>query len=87
MDIKKCTGWNYRVFLKKQPAVEGLDSDISIFEIGEAYYDENGSPSALADRAEPFSESLAGLKWTLEKMLEACEKPIIDYNTGEEIIP
>jgi len=23
-----------------------------------------------------------GLKWTLAKMVDACNKPVIDYNTG-----
>jgi hypothetical protein len=28
--------------------------------------------------------ALEVLKWTLSKMAEACNKPVIDYNTGEE---
>jgi hypothetical protein len=32
----------------------------------------------------PISDDIEGLKWTLSKMVEACNKPVIDYNTGEE---
>ena len=32
-----------------------------------------------------IADSLDGLKWTLNKMMESCDKPIIDENNGEEI--
>jgi hypothetical protein len=33
----------------------------------------------------PLSDDVEGLQWNLEKMIEACKKPVIDYNTGEEL--
>jgi hypothetical protein len=35
--------------------------------------------------AHPLSDDLEGLRWNLERMMEACKKPVIDYNTGEEV--
>ena len=77
--------WNHRVF-KLVNNHEYLDKPEILFEIREVFYDENGDVSAIAaDWPDVIADSLEGLKLTLNKMLESCDKPIIDYNTGEEI--
>lgn len=75
--------WNYRV-VKTVTKIPLGDTDIS-YGIYEVYYDENGDIVNISESlAHPISDDLKGLQWNLEKMLEACKKPVIDYNTGEE---
>ena len=76
---------NYRAFKSVYHNNEYSDETETLFEIREVFYDENGDISSIADPPDVFAYSLEGLKWTLNKMLESCDKPIVDYNTGEEI--
>jgi hypothetical protein len=32
-----------------------------------------------------MGDDVESLQWSLERMMEACKKPVIDYNTGEEL--
>jgi hypothetical protein len=32
-----------------------------------------------------MGDDVESLQWSLERMMEACSKPVIDYNTGEEL--
>lgn len=75
--------WNHRV-TKRIHNHKYLHEPETLFEIREVFYDENGDITAIAETPDIISDSVDGLKWTLNKMLESCEKPIIDYNTGEE---
>ncbi len=76
--------WNYRV-VKTVTKIPLGDMDIS-YGIHEVYYDENGDIVNISESlAHPLSDDLEGLKWSLERMMEACNKPVIDYNTGEEV--
>jgi hypothetical protein len=62
-----------------------IDTDIS-YGIHEIYYDENGDIVNISESlAHPISDDLGGLRWNLKRMMEACKKPVIDYNTGEEV--
>ena len=55
------------------------------YAIHSVYCEENSDIVNISERPQyPMSEDLDGLKWTLEKMMEACNKPVIDYNTTEE---
>lgn len=74
--------WNHRV-TKRICGDKNLCEE-TLYEIREVFYDENGDISAITEKPQVIAESLDGLKWTLQKMLDCCEKPIIDYNTGEE---
>lgn len=76
--------WNYRAF-KSVYNDEYSDETETLFEIREVFYDDNGDITNIADPADVVADSLEGLKWTLNKMLESCGKPIVDYDTGEEI--
>lgn len=76
--------WNYRV-VKTVTKIPLGDTDIS-YGIHEVYYDENGDIVNISESlAHPISDDLEGLQWNLERMMEACKKPVIDYNTGEEV--
>ncbi len=76
--------WSYRV-VKTVTKIPLGDIDIS-YGIHEVYYDENGDIVNISESlAHPLSDDLEGLKWSLERMMEACNKPVIGYNTGEEV--
>ena len=76
--------WNHRV-IKRIYNHKYLHEPETLFEIREVFYDENGDISGIAETPDVISHSLKDLKWTLNMMLESCDKPIIDHNTGEEI--
>lgn len=77
-------GWNYRI-TKRIHNHKYLHEPETLFEIREVFYDENGDISGITETPDVIAHSLEDLKWTLSKMLESCDKPIIDHNTGEEI--
>ena len=74
--------WNYRV-VKKVTKIPLGETDIT-YEVHDVYYDENLDIVNIGKISFPMSDDVDGLKWTLKKMLEACKKPVLDYNTGEE---
>jgi hypothetical protein len=83
--------WSYRivkktnkipVHLKKHNPDLG-DFDIT-YEIHDVYLDENLDVVNIGRLSIVRSDNVEDIKWHLEKMLESCKKPIIDYNTGEE---
>ena len=83
--------WEYRVvkkvnkipvFLKKNNPDVG-DFDI-LYEIHDVYLDENLDIVHIGRLSFPMGDDVESLQWSLERMMEACKKPVIDYNTGEE---
>lgn len=68
--------WNYRVGYRNNPAgfVE--------YGVVEAYY-EDGKIVGVTDFTSPYSEDVEGLKWSLEKMLEAFDKEVLDLSVIE----
>ena len=64
--------WNYRVVKSKQK------DDTYLYKIQEIYYEADGKtikgycPASVEDW-----ETLKDLRGTLEKMLDACDKPVI----------
>lgn len=76
--------WSYRV-VKCVTKIPLGDTDIS-YSIHTVYTDENGDIVNISENPTyPINDDLEGLQWTLEKMLGACKKPVLDYNTGEEV--
>jgi hypothetical protein len=64
--------WNHRVIQR--------DYDGETFhEIVEAYYDDEGNMNGYTqDAIAPVSEEgVEGLRWVLQRMLEALDKPVI----------
>ena len=75
--------WNYRVIKTRTPAWNQGSSTETIWEeqseIYEVYYDNDGFVKCWsANPISPSGDSLYWLKWDLQKMLEATEKPIIN---------
>ena len=76
--------WKHRVF-KRVHKNKYLHEPEILFEVREVFIDENGDVSAISETPDVIAHSIEDLKRTLNKMLESCDKPTIDYNTGEEI--
>lgn len=75
--------WNYRV-VKKVTKIPLGETDIT-YEIHDVYLDENLDIVNIGRLSFPMGDDIESLQWSLERMIEACKKPIIDYNTGEEV--
>lgn len=80
--------WNHRVV--RRVFHPGTDKEQVDYAIHEAHYNEKGASSGrcsitLDPVAVSSSEGLEGLRWVLTKMLEALDKPVLDYETREEI--
>jgi hypothetical protein len=68
--------WSYRV-------VKDMDASYSIHQV---YTNEIGDIINISEQPTyPIGEDTESLIWQLERMIGACKKPIIDYNTGEEL--
>ena len=76
--------WNYRL-TKRVYNHKYLHEPKILFEIREIFYDKDGKINGYAELPGVISDSVEGMKDILTKMLESCDKPLIDYNTGEEI--
>ena len=76
--------WNYRI-TKEIRHHKYLHEPETLFGIREVYYDENGDISGISEMPDIIAESVDELKNILDRMKECCDKPLIDYNTGEEI--
>ena len=76
--------WNYRV-VQQGPS---LDETYAIHEV---YYHEDGRPRSAALRpADAFSGSLEGLRWQLEQMTLALDKPVLteeDFGPAKPSVP
>jgi hypothetical protein len=76
--------WSYRV-VKQVTKIPLGDTDIS-YGIHTVYTDENGVIVNISEKPSyPISDDMDGLKWNLESMMLAVDKPVIDYNTGEVV--
>jgi hypothetical protein len=76
--------WNYRV-VKTVTKIPLGDTDI-IYSIHRVYSDESGDIVNISEQpAYPIADDAESLRWQLQKMMECCNKPIIDYHTGEEL--
>ena len=64
-------GWNHRVLVTDYKGTLN-------YSIHEVYYDEKGEPSSsTVNPVSVSSEEMEGLAWSLEKMKECLEKPVI----------
>lgn len=75
--------WNYRV-VKKVTKIPLGETDIT-YEIHDVYLDESLDIVNIGRLSFPMGDDVESLQWSLERMIEACKKPVIDYNTGEEL--
>lgn len=66
--------WNNRVIRRFHDSEE-------YFEIHEVYYDEKGNPDGVTeDGIVPFGDTLEELREELQRFLDACKKPILNYD-------
>ena len=74
--------WNHRVLAHK-------DGDGMYFQIHEVYYDKDGKlDSYSAEGGNVGGNSIKDLSWTLDKMRECLDKPILSVkNFPEEYKP
>jgi hypothetical protein len=74
--------WSY-IVVKQVTKIPLGDIDIS-YTIHEAYTDENGDIVNISEKPSyVIGDDTESLKWQLERMMLACDKPVIDYNTLE----
>lgn len=77
--------WNHRVVRKK------IEGQPDYYAIHEAFYtsekpDITTNPVDVATSDDdPDQTPIESLRWTLEHMLNCLEKPVLDYDTREEI--
>lgn len=76
-------GWQCRV-VKKVTKIPLGEIDTT-YEIHDVYLDENLDIVNIGRLSFPMGDDIESLQWSLERMMEACKKPVIDYNTGEEL--
>lgn len=65
--------WNHRVVKHTHPcgSVE--------LAIHEAHYDGKVAEAITTDPTAPVADSVDELRWVLEKMIEALDKPVLNY--------
>lgn len=69
--------WNHRVI---KQAYLCYDEYETIFGIHEVYYNEDGSlRNYTTDPVAPIGADMDELRWTLEKMLMALDKPVLTH--------
>ena len=83
--------WNYRVVRTKKQTPWGPEDTLSICEV---HYDEHDQVDGWSDPIAPLAMSvdempapLEDLRWVLDRMQEALEKPILDAEKLEQSIP
>jgi hypothetical protein len=74
--------WNYRV-IKNRP--DTFMTERCMYTINDVYYDDNQDIVNVGRESPVIGDDIEELKWVLQKMLQACDKPVIDYDTGEEV--
>lgn len=76
--------WNHRVVRKEYTYPDGY-VEVS-YGIHEVFYVEGETSLAFTTNpVAPVGESVEELRITLERMLRALDKPVIDYETREEL--
>ncbi|NBT08862.1 MAG: hypothetical protein EBS98_08690 [Chitinophagia bacterium] len=76
--------WSYRVTQEIRTHKYDVEPRV-MYCIRSVYYDENNNISSIGGLPEVIGESISDLEKQLHQMLECCNLPLIDYNTGEEL--
>lgn len=69
--------WNYRVVRHKSQR-EGWPDHLQIHEV---HYENDKPVSVSADGARIGGDNVDEIKWALERIREALEKPILEYDS------
>lgn len=79
-------GWEYRVSKEIRTHKYGHYDPKIIYAIKEVFVDENGDISHIPSAPLVIAaDNIYDLRIEILSMLDACTKPMIDYNTGEEL--
>ena len=71
--------WNHRILAHK-------DGDDYYYQIHEVYYDDNGNPESYTTNGVSVgAESINGIEWTLDKMKECLDKPILSVENFPDV--
>jgi hypothetical protein len=71
--------WNYRILAKKV----GVEVEFALYEV---HYDENNKPVAYTENSvsavgfKSEGDPVESIKWQLDAMKIASEKPVLDYD-------
>jgi len=76
--------WNHRVVRRVYRDEIGGLQEVA-YQIHGAYYGLEDKPAITEEPDHPHGETLAELRKDLERMLRALDKPVLDYETREEI--
>ena len=82
---KPSGGWNHRVM--KRTVITPAGHKETVYQIHEVYYKTKKSDTVVGfttDGIAPCGDSLETLKKELQRMLDACEKPVLNYNSLEK---
>lgn len=78
-EMHKAGTWNHRVFRRTYNLGQGTEE--TVLEIHEVHYDENGEIHGITENpTHILCDDVEGLRWTLEKMMESLNKPILDWS-------
>jgi hypothetical protein len=71
--------WNHRIMRRAYKCPHGEpEYEYGVYEV---YYNEAGEPSSWSDEPRTAcADDMDGMKWVLEKQLEALGKPVLDYD-------
>jgi len=69
------THWNLRILRHQQP------DGVVYHALHEVYYDGSGPKSFTKEPATVLSENLEDVRDYLAKALDACNKPVLDYDS------
>jgi hypothetical protein len=75
--------WNHRVV--RRVWHPGTDREETTYAIHEVFYGLSKKPIPTADPIDVSGESVEELRETLQRMLRALDKPVLDYKTGKEL--
>lgn len=76
--------WNYRVVRRACQTQRGPEYYYGIHSV---YYTKLVPTSVTMEPSVPYGDTLEELREELEKMQKAFAKPVIDYDTLEEVKP
>jgi hypothetical protein len=72
-------GWSFRV-------IKDTDVNGTYYAISRVYSDDNEDDSNIENLIVcPIANDFDSLVNQLEEMLEACKRPVLEYNTGEDL--
>jgi hypothetical protein len=78
--------WNFRVLRHLSPPIGAVEQEPT-FAIHEVYFDKGkeATPHSCATGSVTLSsDNVDGLRWMLEQMAKALDKPIIDYDSFQQ---